>query len=346
MKQSIENKQGEIEFRRKLVEQQVYGETHFDDEFDADKIEDILKSRMVATLEDMELLKSNNTPLSPYLELGAERGQRSLIMENDLGCSGAALDISFDMLKSCSYYRTKFGKEKIPVRICCDAYHLPFLSNSIPFIFCYQVLHHFPNPGIIIEELHRVLSAGGTLYFNEEPFKKVAHFNLYQRDSSSNSISKDKKGFLKRIMDFFFSYEKLVEHDYSIVENDDITLADWKQYLAFFREKNIEIHSLKGINSELFTPRNAFNYFLTYLLGGTIRGTCKKDGQLSIANAEVSAALACPMCRTNGLEAQLKAEHDYLLCQHCGKKYPIIDGVMFLLADDKFASLYPELATL
>ena len=146
MKRQIsDNQKGEIEFRKKLYSQQIENTTIFEDEFDAAGIEKILKIRMEKTLDQMTLLQNKNISLSPYIEIGAERCQRSLVMENDLGLNGgAALDISFYMLKSCDHYQTVFNKPKSPIRICCDANKLPFLTNSIPFVFCYETLHHFP----------------------------------------------------------------------------------------------------------------------------------------------------------------------------------------------------------
>ncbi|MEN4006265.1 MAG: class I SAM-dependent methyltransferase [Methanobacteriaceae archaeon] len=138
----------------------------------------ILSDRMKKTFEQMILLKESGAVLSPYIEIGAERCQRSLVMENDLKATGAAIDISYDMLKSCDYYKDVFNKSKVPLRICCDANNLPFITNSIPFVFCYETLHHFPDPTPILKEIHRVLSPGGHFFFDDEPYKKVLHIQL------------------------------------------------------------------------------------------------------------------------------------------------------------------------
>ena len=71
----------------------------FEDEYDKEGIEEVMLSRMKKTLEQMAELKNTGTEISPYVEIGAERCQRSLVMENDLNANGAAVDISFDMLK-------------------------------------------------------------------------------------------------------------------------------------------------------------------------------------------------------------------------------------------------------
>jgi hypothetical protein len=112
--QSVKTQKGEIEFRKKLFRQQIDGEHLFDDEYDAKGIEKILAERMKKTYEQMTLLKGRGVALSPYLEIGAERCQRSLVMENDLDASGVAVDISYDMLKSCDYYKGHSVKVEFP----------------------------------------------------------------------------------------------------------------------------------------------------------------------------------------------------------------------------------------
>lgn len=172
-RQKSKNQLGEINFRKKLVQQQLEGKSVLKDEFDSKEIEQILEKRMQKTLNQMRFLRNSGIKLSPYIEIGAERGQRSLVMENELNSNGAAVDISFDMLKSCAYYKNQFKKDNLPLRICCDANQLPFASNSLPFIFCYETLHHFPTPLPVINEIYRVLSPGGSFFFDEEPFKRI-----------------------------------------------------------------------------------------------------------------------------------------------------------------------------
>lgn len=150
--QTREAQKGEIEFRRKLFGQQAAGEKHFDGELDAAVLNPILADRMKKAAADFSALKSGGMAVSPYLEVGEERCQSSLAMENDLGGAGVAADISFDMLRACRHYMDVFGRKKEPLRVCCDANRLPFLSNSFPFVSCHQTLHHFPDPAPVTAE--------------------------------------------------------------------------------------------------------------------------------------------------------------------------------------------------
>jgi SAM-dependent methyltransferase len=341
-RQTIGSKKSEIEFRKKLAEQQVEGKTHFRDEFSGDKMQEILYQRMEKTLSDISPLKDSGIEFTPYIEIGAERCQRSLVMENDLGASGAAVDISFSMLKSCDHYRSAFKKSKNPARICCDAHNLPFLSGSLAFAFSYEVLHHFPDPAPIIKEMHRVLSPGGYFYFNEEPYKKILHLNLYKK-KHMYSADALKTGAVRKIFDYFFAQPTCNEVECGILENDDISVGDWKRALAPFDEKKVRLRSMKMLETPLFGPSNVLKRVLAQLLGGEISGVCVKTGVKPAKKVSLYDALACPSCLENGREESLKKTEPGFRCGSCGAEFKSVDGVLFLFTDKMFKELYPEL---
>jgi len=151
-KQQVDYQQGEIEFRRKLFQQQVREDTQFRDEFDSHGIRDVLAERMQKTLSKLSRLQSSGIPLFLFVEIGAERRQRSLVMETDLGSIGASVDISIDMLKSCTHYQEVFSKPREPFSDCCDASNLPIRAGSIPLVICYEMFHHFPGPLSVVKD--------------------------------------------------------------------------------------------------------------------------------------------------------------------------------------------------
>ncbi|MFC1811499.1 class I SAM-dependent methyltransferase [Thermodesulfobacteriota bacterium] len=338
------SKIGEIKFRKKLYQQQVERETHFDDEFDARGIEEILKNRMNKTLEQMKSLIKRKILVSPYIEIGAERCQRSLVLESDLGLTGTAVDISYDMLKSCEYYKEVFNKNKVPMRICCDAYNLPFLDNSIPFIFCYETLHHFPDPTPIINEIYRVLFPGGYFFFDKEPFKKHLYFPLYKgkKEYSKKYMNRSKA---RKLIDFVFCEKTCNESEYNIIENFSIPLDTWKEALLPFKIKHVKTRSLKRINTKLFESGNYLKYILSNLFGGEISGICRKNDSIkqnSNICTSVEDTLICPSCSEKGYKVKVK-KGKYYLCNECGRKYPIIDDIIFLFSYNTFKKLYPEI---
>lgn len=340
MQQTLDNKKGEITFRKKLLDQQINGLKNFDDEFNKNDIENILQDRMITTINDMTILREKGYHLSPYLELGAERGQRSLAMENDINSTGAAIDISFDMLKSCDVYKDVYKKNKSPLRICCDAYNLPFKSNSIPFVFCYQTIHHFPEIAPIINEIHRVLQKGGSFYFAEEPFKKVAHINLYTKKERKYSKKELTRGFFHRALDYFFARIVNNEVSYGIIENEFIPLKEWKSAMSVFTDRDIDLVSLRVIKSKLFGGFTLLNY----LLGGNTSGICKKEGGLSNVPKTIEETLICPECKKSGKEAELIKQNDHFTCQNCNKNYYNEEGVLIILTTDQIQNLYPQYA--
>lgn len=341
--QLVESKRGEIEFRKKLIQQQVEGHRIFDDEYDASGIIGVLAERMTKTLEQMTLLQERGVPLSPYVEIGAERCQRSLVMENDLGASGAAVDISFDMLKSAAHYSQEFKKTKIPLRLCCDANSLPFKAGSVPFVFCYETLHHFPDPTPIVRQIDRILAPGGTFFFGEEPYRQILHAKLYTAKKMYSKATLG-AGEIRKQLDRFFSGRTCNEVRYGIVENDQISIAVWKNALKCFEEKNVRLRPIRFMDTELFNPRSYPKYLLAYLLGGSISGSCRKSGTVTKRNVPVEDMLICPSCYENGRESTLSRENLALSCRECAGTFPIVDDVAFLFTPKRLEELYPHIA--
>lgn len=340
-RQTIENLRGEIEFRRKLFEQQVGEVEIFAGEYDGEEIAKVLRERMAETVARMRQLRAAGHTLSPYLELGAERGQRALAMENELGCEGAALDISFDLLKSCEFYAERFAMKELPFRLCADAYHLPFRSNSLPFVFCYQTLHHFPDPTPIIAEIHRVLAPGGLFFFAEEPFQQVLRWELYQVEGGAQHWSRI--GRFRKLLDRFFSREVFREEEFGVIENHSIPLREWRAMLREFAEVHGTLTFAGGRTTELVEPRNRLRYLLAYLLGGGVSALCRKAGEPGRHAASIEEALACPVALREGREVPLVADEQGFESGDGSANYRSHEGIAFLLEPGLKKELFPEM---
>ena len=82
--------------------------------------------------------------------------------------------------------------------IQADATNLPFEECSFAAAVCYLSLHHFRDPFPVLDEVLRVLRAGGTFYHRgiSRPLTKAALCNRclqYQVSSASNGRFFDKQ---------------------------------------------------------------------------------------------------------------------------------------------------------
>jgi len=344
-RQTTDNLKGEIAFRAKLAVQHVTGEMVLPDYYGKSDHDRILRERVEATHRRMGQLKRLGISLSPFLELGAERGQRSLVLTNDFGAVGIASDISFHQLRSMDHFAGLFDRPKLPLRVCCDVNRLPFKSNSFPFTFCYEFLHHFPSLGPVMREIRRV-TAGGYFYFDEEPFRRVAKLSLYRQRSKVYSQQTLRQHRYLRLFESFISDPRLDEVEHGVIENDRLSLGEWLDALAMFEESDVDLVSLDRFRSKLGRRLGPAN-LLNYLLGGSIAGLCRAGEPRSGSPVEPRDALACPECmaRRDGpaAEPSLVCVAGGYRCSACGFIYPCRDGVILLLRPQQLRELYPEL---
>jgi SAM-dependent methyltransferase/uncharacterized protein YbaR (Trm112 family) len=341
---------GEIAFRAKLAVQHVSGEVLLPEYYQKAEHDRILQDRVEATQRKMQELATLGVTLSPFLELGAERGQRSLVLTNDLGATGIAVDISYHQLKSMEHFAKLFNRPKLPLRICCDANHLPFRSNSFPFIFGYEFLHHFPSLDPIVREIHRV-AAGGHFYFDEEPFRRALKLALYRQRSKIYSERTLRKHRYLRLVESFISEAPCDEVEHGVIENEKISLTEWVTALSVFDQRDLDLVSLDRVRSKL-GDRLRLDNVLNYLLGGIIGGLCRKVLDSTVARpVELRDTLACPDCMTRKPAATLDGRslvevRGGYQCTECGFTYPCRDGIIFLLPPAELQQLYPELGSI
>ena len=344
MKQSIDHLKSEIRFREKLARQHVAGEVLIDDYITKEDHDALMWERVNTTFTAMQRLKDSGVGLTPFLEVGAERGQRSLVLTNDFNAKGFAVDLSFEQLKTLDYWKEFFKKPELPIRVCCNIYSLPFRENSFRFAFCYQFLHHFPALEPVFREIHRVL-AHGYFFFDEEPYKRYS-LNLYHRKISN------KPGKLRKIITYlesFIAHQYEVEEEHGIIENDEISLDQWLEALSIFSERKVFLYSAASLLRSEMGKASALKIRLHRMLGGGIGALAKKEaGEKSAAkNEDLYDLLGCPECVPGkpgeGRDrAPLVRHPDYVKCEACEKEYPVIDNVIILLPYREMKELYPQ----
>ena len=347
--QSILNQKAEVEFRRKLVTQHLGKKTFFKGQPDKKMIIEEIKKRIEETRKDFQIIRDKNIPLSPFLEIGAERCQRALYLTNELGLTGFAADISFESLKSADYFSKVLNYQKMPIRICLDAYNLPFKSNSLPFIFFYETLHHFPDPKPILDEAYRVLTPGGYIFFAEEPIKQLLNFRLFKRDFCLTPVEKLLKYLL--ILPFISTIGKS-EIESGILE-EAFWLNTWQKSLTKYSlaEARVKPYLIgkEQLIEKVATTKNWLNPdWLTKILliiqGGGISVLAKKAGKKNIHKKDLSSLLSCPECKTDSKLFFANSFKDSLICQRCLSKFKQKDDIFLLISRKKEQYLYPKVS--
>lgn len=339
--QNLNNKLGEIQFRQKLVRQHQNQGRFFPTHTNAAENLAIIKKRAQQSWDLFKTLRKQKILLSPFLELGGEKCERAAVLTSKMKAQGAVIDISAESLASAPHFCRQLGFRKLPLRICADAYHLPFTDNSFPFIFTFQTLHHFPDPKPILKEIYRVLMPGGLFYFDEEPIKQTVNIPLWRRDFHLRWWEKILK--ITLILPFISLIGKS-EVSEGVLE-ETFSLLIWKKALDQFDEVDGELIPFL-LGPKTYYQKGVYNWLKAYgltkiilfFLGGTIKGFCRKKGKLNVKVSNLNDMFACPFCYGN-----LINKKSHFICLKCNSTYPIKNNVYYLLPDRLLKKLYPAL---
>lgn len=307
---------------------------HGNDVSDDPVIKKRFRRRAEIMLNDLQMLARRGIALSPFLEIGAGSVQRSAALINNYEAAGAATDISQNSLKDSPFVISMLGYDRLPMLVCCDAHHVPFLPDSFQFVFAYQTFHHFANPVPVFAECHRVLGNGGHLFFNEEPMdSSLRRFLRGDRVLSQPPTRLQKLG-------YFLGVQKLFWDDGDCERKAGITEARfdlelWRTSLAPFTILDMEVNQKLHIHSDLKNPK--LQTVLSGLIGGNIKGLCRKDGG-EAASRDFRKRLMCLDCRSTQFSERTG---EILICENCSREYPITDGIIRMLPRHLDTELYP-----
>jgi SAM-dependent methyltransferase/uncharacterized protein YbaR (Trm112 family) len=344
--QTLQNKKGEVEFRKKLSLQFEGKASPYPGEPSESEYKSIVKDRIKDYTCYFKNLEKQNIPLGPYLELGGGVGQGAMLLENKFKQQGFTCDISYDTLRLANKYKDILRYSKMPVRICADIYNLPFLSGSMPFIFTFQTLHHLPDPKPMLEEVKRVLAPGGYFYFNEEPIAQAFNLNLWRRDRNLKWFEKLLKA---TIILHFISRIGKAETDNDILE-ETFPLSTWEKALNIFShvDTSLSIFPFKFIIHRKKTNRAGWikpflpKRLLLAMLGGGIEALCQTAGnRKQIKPKSILEFLACPGCEHKP-RLNFNSTKDSLYCPTCKTTYRKKQRIYMLFSKFQKKSLYPK----
>jgi SAM-dependent methyltransferase len=290
------------------------------------------KERAETTLRQLTELAERGVQFTPFLEIGAGAGMRSVALANHFGADGVATEISQNSLANAPFTLSLLGYKDMPLLIACDAQHLPFLSHTFRFVFCFQTLHHFDDPDRAVAECYRVLGRGGHFYFAEEPIGGPMRRLLRGNRVRSEPLTPIQRLGARLGVEEIFWRGGALEESLGITESY-FDIGVWRHALRRFSKVSAVANRRLRIKTDL--RRRTPGYLLASLTGGQVKGLCvKSEGQE--ASGSPRDRLVCLDCGTAGPSVR----ETEVLCAACGRSYPIESGILRMFPRELETKLY------
>ena len=342
--QSVENQLGEISFRRGAS----FGEP--------EKAMQDVRERIAKRRDVFEHFRDVGLLQGPFLDVGAGVSQTALLLRNEFGLDGAATDISLHALDATEEIASRLGYSELPLRICCDVRWLPFQDRSFPVAYCFQTLHHFADPGPILQEVQRVLVPGGYFYFSEEPIRRWLCLNLYRCERLEDLKGFDKwlydTGLLRYVAEAYIGSKP--ETTCGIMENESISLSDWDRCLSGFSEVDLDASLLFTRDALVFRrfllrlgfPAKKAERLAASLFGAELSALCRvgDSGPPQPKTQDLRQLGRCPDCHRDlrwlqGRQEEKNGPSPHFACPQCGP-FPVDNGVHLLFRRAQLETLY------
>lgn len=198
--------------------------------------------------------------------------------------------------------------------VVADLYNLPLADDALDTAVTVRVLHHIADIPRAFAEIARVVRPAGTYltdFANKRHLKAILRYALTRR--APNPFTHEPYEFVKLNFDFHPRYiEEYLRAANFIVRE--------RRGVSFFRvallKRFVPAPMLAALDGILQSPLS--NLYLSPSV--FFRAESCKPGALRL-----NAALwRCPTCHATAIESA----RDALVCQACGRAYPIVDGII------------------
>jgi SAM-dependent methyltransferase len=244
------------------------------------------------------------------LEIGAGAGRNTLRYQGYEQI--VLLDYSLTQMQQA---QQRLGRSKRYVYIAANVYRLPFVDGLFDGTTMIRVLHHISEPILALNQIRRVMQAGGTFileFASKLHLKAIGRYLLRRQDW--NPFTLESVEFVPLNFDFHPQ-----------------TIRNWLEYTNFDLQRQLTVsHFRLGIFKRLFPTRLlVFLDSMAQLTGDWWQLTPSVFTK-SIASGDVQftphiegAFFRCPVC-----EQDLPpGDDEVLICPGCGAAWPIVDGV-------------------
>lgn len=132
-------------------------------------------------LPKLEQFREEFARARTILELGAGQGWASCIVKRTFPDSRVlASDISPWAIASAPKWE-RMLEAKLDDTIVCKSSEIPLEPETVDLVFCFQAAHHFVEHRQTLEEIHRVLTLGGSALYLHEPSSPRWIYRLARR---------------------------------------------------------------------------------------------------------------------------------------------------------------------
>ena len=250
-----------------------------------------------------------------FIDIGGGYGRLSSTYIN-LFPQTVLLDYSLKNLSVAKKELSKISKSKI-FFVASDAYDMPFKNFTFDFAISIRLIHHLTQPQNFFDEVSRILTPQSFFileYANKRNLKRMGKFLI--RKGAENPFLIEPSMIGKNIYNFHpeFIIDKLESVGFKILK-----ILSVSNFRLNFIKKIISPEILSRIDNIVQLPLGLVK------TGPSIFVLSQKRDEktVEISSDAEKIPWKCIYCKSDIIDEK----EDELICNQCGTKFPIIDGI-------------------